>query len=104
MKSRGFRWDLALVASLLIAGTALTEGRDDPLRNHDTSGREFKRVEIGDRTVYFHQRTVNGAIVEKDFIVYQFDTRRVVIPQLILESLFDGADFGLQIPPPEKRL
>jgi hypothetical protein len=59
--------------SVLIIGAASADGRDDLLKDYETGGREFTRVQIGDRTVYSHQRTLNGAIVEKDFIVYQFD-------------------------------
>jgi hypothetical protein len=34
---------------------------------------EFARVEIADRIVYSHQRRIDDAIVEGDYIVYQFD-------------------------------
>jgi hypothetical protein len=36
--------------------------------------RQFQEYEIGDRVVYFYQRMLDGAIVEKDFISYQFDS------------------------------
>jgi hypothetical protein len=36
---------------------------------------EYKRVEVGNRVVYYHQRTLGQAIVEKDFINYQFDAK-----------------------------
>ena len=62
-----------LLVSLLIIGGASADGRDDLLKAYETGEREFTKVQIGDRTVYSHQRTLNGAIVEKDFIVYQFD-------------------------------
>jgi hypothetical protein len=37
--------------------------------------KEFEEVEIGHMRVYFHQREIEGAIVEKDYIVYQLDER-----------------------------
>lgn len=45
----------------------------DRLRQYESSDRQFEETEIGDKTVYFHQRMVGEAIVEKDYIVYQFD-------------------------------
>ncbi|UCE67238.1 MAG: hypothetical protein JSU85_04280 [Candidatus Zixiibacteriota bacterium] len=46
---------------------------DDLLRQYETGDKDFEKFEIGDLTVYWHQRTIDGAIVEKDQIVYQFD-------------------------------
>ena len=34
---------------------------------------KFKKFEIADKLVYFYQRKIGDAIVEKDFISYQFD-------------------------------
>jgi hypothetical protein len=64
---------LIVVCSFLISGTAMAANSDDLLRAYETGDKEFKRFEIGDRIVYFHQRMIDGAIVEKDFINYQFD-------------------------------
>lgn len=46
---------------------------DDLIKKYETGGKTFKRYEIGDKIVYFHQRMIGEAIVEKDFINYQFD-------------------------------
>ena len=44
------------------------------LQDYGEGDREFVEVEIGDRmVVYFHQRMIGGAVVERDNIVYQFD-------------------------------
>lgn len=41
---------------------------------YENGERKFEKVEIGEKTiVYFHQRVLGEAIVEKDFIVYRFD-------------------------------
>jgi len=43
------------------------------LEKYEANYEQFKEVEVGDKIVYFHQRKIGEAIVEKDFIVYQFD-------------------------------
>ena len=44
--------------------------------SRDEAGRPFEEVAIGDTmVVYFHQRTVGDAIVEKDYIVHQYGMR-----------------------------
>ena len=43
------------------------------LFQYHTGDEEFKRIEIGDMIVYFHQRMIDQATIEKDYIVYQFD-------------------------------
>lgn len=57
---------------MLIAGAAMPDN-DDLIKKYETGGKTFKRYEIGDKIVYFHQRMIGEAIVEKDFINYQFD-------------------------------
>ncbi len=66
---------MVMVISILILGIAIpaTNAGDNLLAKYETGEREFKEVEIGDMIVYFHQRIIDEAIVEKDFIVYQFD-------------------------------
>jgi hypothetical protein len=46
---------------------------DSLLGKYETGDRVFKRYEIGSKIVYFHQRMIGHAIVEGDFIRYQFD-------------------------------
>ena len=62
-----------LVISVLIVGIAMAAGSDDLLRKYEASERKFEKFEIGDKIVYFHQRMIGDAIVEKNFIVHQFD-------------------------------
>jgi hypothetical protein len=64
---------LLFVLSLFI-GINVHADADQLLSRYETGDREFIRLEIGDMIVYWHQRTIDGAIVEKDQIVYQFDS------------------------------
>jgi hypothetical protein len=45
----------------------------DLFEEYGDGGRHFEKIEIGHMLVYFHQRTIGGATVEKDYIVYQLD-------------------------------
>jgi hypothetical protein len=89
------------------AGTAWSYGL---LAEYESGDRVFEETLIGEKVVYFHQRTLGEAIVEKDYIVYQFDkdtgqllARRVhwrddirdklpevLISRHIAESMVDG--------------
>jgi len=44
------------------------------LEGYEPNYEEFNEIEINDKTVFFQQRMIGDAIVEKDFKVYQFDT------------------------------
>jgi len=94
---------LLFVVSVLIFKISVAVGSNDLLREYETSEREFKRFEIGNKIVYFHQRMIDNAIVEKDFIVYQFDTATGILlkkkvqwrddlPEHILFSLLSKED------------
>jgi hypothetical protein len=48
-------------------------GEDELLGKYEKSDRLFKRAEIGDMIVYGHQRKIDNATVEGDYINYQFD-------------------------------
>lgn len=54
-------------------GIQVTALNDELLGGYEKTDREFIKYEIGNKIVYYHQRKIKGAIVEKDFIVYQFD-------------------------------
>jgi hypothetical protein len=43
------------------------------LEEYEADYSQFRRIEIGDRMVFWSQRKMGDAIVEKDFVVYQFD-------------------------------
>jgi hypothetical protein len=60
--------------ALFSASSALAD-MDDLLRPYESGERDFERMEIGDLIVFWHQRTIEGAVVEKDQIVYQFDSK-----------------------------
>ena len=51
----------------------VTPAQDALLARHERSEREFLKLEIGDIISYFHLRRIGDAIVELDFIRYQFD-------------------------------
>jgi len=61
-----------LGAYVLAAGQA---GAQDLLGRHDSSDLSFVEAEFGNKRVYYHQRMIGQALVENDFIVYQFDAR-----------------------------
>jgi hypothetical protein len=48
--------------------------RDDLISGYETTNHNFLRIEIKNTVSYWHQRMVDGAIVEGDYINYQFDT------------------------------
>jgi len=45
----------------------------DLFEEYGDGGRYFEEIEISHMLVYFHQRTIGEATVEKDYIVYQLD-------------------------------
>lgn len=62
---------LIFSAILPVQGYAAEQVNPPPIKIID--GLEFETYEIGDMIVYFHQRTIGEAVVEKDYIVYQYD-------------------------------
>ena len=62
---------LALACLLLSGAHAATF--EELALEHGDAGKEFRQAEIGGKLVYFHQRMLGLASVEKDFIVYQLD-------------------------------
>jgi hypothetical protein len=46
---------------------------DSLLAMYEEDYRAFEEIEIGDKIVYFQQRMLDEAFVEKDFVSYQFD-------------------------------
>ncbi|NMG82664.1 MAG: hypothetical protein GIS02_00455 [Methanosarcinales archaeon] len=46
---------------------------DEVLRKYEKSDLPFNRDESDDTVIYWHQREIDGAIVEFDYINYQFD-------------------------------
>lgn len=44
------------------------------LKQYEDDYEEFKEIEIEDKTIFYQQREIEGAVVEKDFKAYQFDT------------------------------
>ncbi len=53
--------------------TLVIASKDELLGKYEKSDRLFNITEVGDMIVYRHQRMIDGAKVEKDRIVYQFD-------------------------------
>jgi len=53
--------------------TTVTPNADELLGKYEKIERQFERQETDNKIVYWHQRKIDGAIVEGDRIVYQFD-------------------------------
>jgi len=65
------KWTLPMFALLLsVPAAAAPPGL---FERYGDAGRHFDELEIGDMRVYFHQRTIGEATVEKEYIVYQLD-------------------------------
>jgi len=67
-----------LVASLIISisnfsSIAEANHRWNLLNGIDPNPSDFKEIKVGKKIVYWHQRKIDDAIVELDYIVYQFD-------------------------------
>jgi len=71
-----------MVCVLLIGITIVTADKsvksviakeDDLLGKYEKSDKIFKRYEISDMIVYWYQRMIDDAIVEFDYIRYEFD-------------------------------
>ncbi len=58
-------------AFLLLA--LLAAGAESLMSKYETDDREFKEYEVGDLLVYYHLRLLDNAVVEKDYVTYQFD-------------------------------
>ena len=63
--------------TILLGATETANGQGQNqthlLKKYEANYKDYKEIEIGGKKVYYYQRMINGAIVEKDQIVYQFD-------------------------------
>jgi|WetSurSiteA1Bulk_404760.scaffolds.fasta_scaffold00301_2 hypothetical protein len=75
MKLLSIVLDMLALSTLLSIGTFVTPQDDLLLGRYEIGDLKFEKLEIGDRIVYSHQRTIDGAVVEGDFILYQFDKK-----------------------------
>jgi len=75
MNTRTLFRGLTVIGILSVGITKLSAGSgcDGLLAPYERDDKKFKRVEIADMTICFHQRMIDEAIVEGDCIVYQFD-------------------------------
>ncbi len=89
----------------------------DILKTVQSAQSGFQRVEVGEKEIYYKMRTIDGAIVENDFVSYEFDkdsevlldTRQIArtevppsLPDLKIskqeaESLVDGQILNSQL-------
>ena len=61
-----------LLVMLLVWLPGLARAVPELLAPYEDGSRQFEEVEIGDDLlVYYHQRMLGDAIVEKDYLVYQ---------------------------------
>jgi len=63
----------ALAALLTLVWLQPALASRDLLAGYESGERVFQEGEFGDKVVYYHQRMIGGATVERDHIVYQFD-------------------------------
>jgi hypothetical protein len=56
---------------IVIASSSYAE--KELLKPYEANVDDFKEIEIGNKIVYFQERTIGEALVEKDSMVYQFD-------------------------------
>jgi hypothetical protein len=69
-----FRIFTAIIICLVSFPYIVTVGTGSSLIDSlDGKNRDFRIIETDDKTVYFHQRMIDDAVVEKDYILYQFD-------------------------------
>ena len=64
---------ISIIATDLFSEENLPGMQDSLLMKYEANYRQFIEAEIGDKIVYFYQRTIGQAIVEGDFVVYHFD-------------------------------
>ena len=64
---------LAFGLLLLLCTLSSAEAPAELLGQYGDEDKHFEEIEIGSMRVFFHQRTIDGAAVEKDHIVYQLD-------------------------------
>jgi hypothetical protein len=79
MKGISMLLDLIIIAGFLSVGTMVTPKDDILLGRYETGNMKYEKLEIGDKIVYWHQRTIDSAIVEGDFILLQFDKTTKVL-------------------------
>ena len=53
--------------------TSVTPSSDDLLGKYEKNDKRLMKYDFEDVIVYFHQRMIDAAIVEGDYIIYQFD-------------------------------
>ena len=69
---------------------------DELLGKYEKSDKRFRRYEIGDSIVYWHQRMIDDAIVEFDYIRYKFDKNT---KELIEKDIHWRDDLPEHLPP-----
>ena len=89
---------IAVVATVgldLTAGASQEETVPRLLAEYESGDRQFTEVQIGEKIVYYHQRMIGNATVEKDFVVYHFDKNS---EQLIARKIHWREDLPEQLP------
>lgn len=62
-----------LVSLMLLLLSSVGAAPTDLFEVHGDGDRSFEEIEIGNMLVFWHQRTIDWAMVEKDYIVYQIE-------------------------------
>lgn len=74
----------------------VTASEDELLGKYETSDKVFEKYEIGDKIVYWHQRMIDEAIVEGDYILRQVDKNTL---ELLKEETHWRVDLPEHLPP-----
>jgi len=76
--------------------TSVIANEDDLLGKYEKSNKKFKKFEIGDVIVYWHQRMIDDAIVEFDYIRYELDKNTEELKE---KNIHWRDDLPEQLPP-----
>ena len=77
-KPKGRRTTIRLfevTALFLLLGLSIPVYGADLLEPYEPNAASFRMVEVGDSIVYFKERMIGEALVEKDSVIYRFDRR-----------------------------
>jgi hypothetical protein len=64
---------VALSALIVLVALQPALAASGLLSKYESGDRTFQEGEFGDKVVFYHQRTIGEATVEKDHVIYQFD-------------------------------
>ncbi len=73
-RKTGRAWAIvSILVVLVVSWSNASASIAELMEQYGDADRHFEELTIGDKLVYYHQRTIGDAVVEKDQIVYQLD-------------------------------